>query len=942
MSEELGVWLDEALDGSGSLVLVAGEAGVGKTRFVEESVEGRSFHFLHGAPSSAALAYEPVVAALRTHLRTTSDELRSCGPLRPHLAMLLPELGEAVGESDRATLFEAVRCGLAAVAADRPTAILLDDLQSSDATTIELLGTLAPALREMPLIVAAVYRSDDIPRAHPLRRLRNDLRRNGLLREISLGPLTEAGTAQVAEAVLGAAPGPALARTLHDRTAGVPFFVEELAHALEANDRLESGDDGLRLALDGEVPLPQTIRDAVLLRTADLSDPARASAEAAAVAGPQFDPDLLADLGCEAALDEVIASGLITQTHPGHAEFRHPLARDAIYEDIPWARRRSLHRELAAAIEARGGRSAEVAQHRLAARDTGLAIDALIEAIVELAYVHAYRDAAQVGRQVLGLWPEGERGPERIAVLERYAQVASLAGELAEAARAQREVVSARRTEEAGRALPDAERSLATIYELQGDRDRALAARRVAADAYAASGLPGEAAAERLVGAGYLQSAGKQEEAQELTRLADEEATRAERVDLRARALSLNGVARVKAGDTEAGMETIREGLSLALEHGLSLVAAEAYQRLGTAHEIAGDYASSRDALTTAIGFCETDGGEGMEYTCVSCLAYVLRELGDWDRSAELCEELRKDGATPAETLVADGVGGSILAFRGDTGAARPLLEQCLETAIRLDIVSMGVDSAAALAVLEAQEGDADSASTHWHWVVERWGRSEDHHYAVWGLRWAVSFFAARGDLGAARACTEALSQIAARTGHPDVLAALAHALGETSLAEGEAEVGAEQLERAATLHEGLDIPFERAHIQLRTGIALGAAGRAEAAVEHLAQAHSTAAGLGATPLAALAAAEVARLGESVEERLGRRAAADYESGGLSRRELEVVRLVAAGQTNREIAGELVLSTRTVDMHVRNILTKLRCRTRTEAAGRAGDLGLLN
>ena len=100
-----------------------------------------------------------------------------------------------------------------------------------------------------------------------------------------------------------------------------------------------------------------------------------------------------------------------------------------------------------------------------------------MRAVGELAAVHAYRDAARLGRQALDLWPEGERGAERIAVLERHARFAELAGELAEAARAQREVVAARRSEGAGRALADAERCLAAIYELQGDRERALAAR---------------------------------------------------------------------------------------------------------------------------------------------------------------------------------------------------------------------------------------------------------------------------------------------------------------------------------------------------------------------------------------------------------------------------------------------------------------------------------
>jgi DNA-binding CsgD family transcriptional regulator len=937
-------WLEaalaEALEGRGSLVLLAGEAGVGKTRFAEEVVESADVQFLRGASGPGALAYGPVTAALRGYMRVVPGGLSGCGPLRSHLALLLPELGEAIEKSDRATLFEAIRCGLAAVAAERPAVVLLDDLQWSDDATLELLAALATPLRELPMLVVGAYRSDEIPRAHQLRRLRNDLRRSHALRELTLEPLTAQGTAELAGRVLGAGPSARLAGTLHDRTCGIPFFIEELAGALESAGRLRAGADGLELALDADVPLPQTIRDAVLLRAGDLSARARTTAEAASVAGTRFDVELLATLGWEAGLDELLAGGLIVELEPGHAAFRHPLARDAIYEDVPWLRRRSLHRDLAAALEARNGGQAEVAAHWLAARDGARALDSLMRAVEELAAVHAYRDAARLGRQALDLWPEGERGAERLAVLERHARFSELSGELAEAGRAQREVVAARRSEGPGRALPDAERSLAAIYELQGDRERALTARRVAADAFAANGLPGEAAAERLIAAGYLQSAGNYGDAVELTRRAGEEAARAERSDLRARALGLQGVARVKGGEFDEGMEVIRAGLSLALEHELTLEAAEVYQRLGTAHEIAGDYVGARDALATAVGFCETDGADPMEHACLSCMAYVLRELGDWERAVELSDELRYPGASPDATVVADGILGSIRAFRGEWSAARPLLVQCLDTATRLDVVSMSVDSAAALGV-EEHEGELEHAHEHCRFLLERWARSEDHHYAVWGLRWASCFFARHGSLGEARACAEALSSIAATTGHPDALAALAHALGETALAEGHPDAAAQQLGRAAELHDSLDIPFERAQIQLRAGVALAAAGQREAAIERLGAAHRSARRLGAAPLAAQAAQEVARLGESVERRLGRRAAADHQNGGLSHRELEVMRLVASGRTNREIAVELVLSTRTVDMHVRNILTKLRCRSRTEAAAKAGDLGLL-
>ncbi|MGH3737867.1 MAG: helix-turn-helix domain-containing protein, partial [Micromonosporaceae bacterium] len=94
-------------------------------------------------------------------------------------------------------------------------------------------------------------------------------------------------------------------------------------------------------------------------------------------------------------------------------------------------------------------------------------------------------------------------------------------------------------------------------------------------------------------------------------------------------------------------------------------------------------------------------------------------------------------------------------------------------------------------------------------------------------------------------------------------------------------------------------------------------------------------------PLARDCAAELAGMGEPVDRRLGRLAARALDPAGLTRREREVLRLLALGRTNRKIAQELYLSPRTVDMHVRNVLTKLDCSSRTAAAGRAAELGLV-
>lgn len=198
----------------------------------------------------------------------------------------------------------------------------------------------------------------------------------------------------------------------------------------------------------------------------------------------------------------------------------------------------------------------------------------------------------------------------------------------------------------------------------------------MAADAYAANGLPGEAAAERLMIAGYLQSAGLHRDAAATAQLAGEEATRAERVDLRARALGLQGVARVKGGVYDDGVEIIRAGLSLALEHELTVEAAEVYQRLGTAHEITGDYGGARDALGTAIGLCER-GDAGAARAGVREL-HGLRaaRLGRGRRALRhppraRCRARRDARRRPAVARPAGGSAAAARALPGDGAAPR-------------------------------------------------------------------------------------------------------------------------------------------------------------------------------------------------------------------------------------------------------------------------------
>jgi ATP/maltotriose-dependent transcriptional regulator MalT len=366
--------------------------------------------------------------------------------------------------------------------------------------------------------------------------------------------------------------------------------------------------------------------------------------------------------------------------------------------------------------------------------------------------------------------------------------------------------------------------------------------------------------------------------------------------------------------------------------------AVTAYWALGATANDWGDYATAETTFEDALAYCRTNERGDAEQFCLGCLVVVLGNTGDWARAEALARDLLEHAALPGPSRAhALMTLGHIAAARGATKRARRELTRALALASELGMEQSEHDGAFGLALVDELE---DTPSPRWHELVaSRFDRMCSARPR--GLRLAATFAARRGDAALVYACAYATASWASRFGSGEALAALAHVLGEVALLEGQPEAAADQFAQALERLADNEAPFERALTQARAGAALIAAGEHELGVERLISAYHTFRKLGARPFANRAAADLEAAGERVEERLGGKAARDLERGGLTRRELEILRLVAVGRTNREIAHQLFLSPRTVDMHVRNMLSKLGCRSRTEATGKAHELGLL-
>lgn len=940
--------------GRGGICLVAGEAGAGKSALVESVLRSTTVHVLRGrVQANRSTPYGPLRAALLDHLdsvpRAGAEALATHAP---SLTLLLPELGPASPTAAPEDVAPAIRTTFERIASQDPTVVFLDDLQWADAATLTLLTSWVASPAPHALLIIGAYRSDELPRTHGVRTLRSLVRRQGgdSHLHIQLGPLSQDQSTTLVRRVLGDEVAPELVAAVHRRANGLPFYLEELAAAIAP---APDGRDGLPPA---EV-VPESIRDAVLMRVNSLSPSAQEAAEVAAAAGSPLRLDVLIEIiGEEEAVEELLESGLLVEVgdsgRPGQAGFRHDLVREALHSATPWPRRRRHHAALARALARRNAPPSIIAGHWLEGHEPEAARPLLVAAADEACRVHAYRDAKSAIEQALTLWPAGEDDQARLALLDRLGDCAERCGEIAEAVRAWEEVAAAHRAADYAEPLALVERRLAGVHELANDWSRALAARAVAAKEFARAGRGAESANERLALATHLQAAGDLSGALELVRQASgeidahtagAEPPAAALVELRAVTLALEGVILAKLGDGRAGVARTTRALDLALDAGPEALAAQIYYLHADALEHATDYEAALGALRDAVAYCRSRGLDADAHVCLACLTPALRHTGQWDRALELGREvLAVDDAPEVARMVASGEVGLVLANRGSAGPARRHLARAAAFARAYQLLGLEIDTGWGLARADELDGDDDSATRRLRelaaWCVDR----EERHYCVAALRWASTYFECRGlreDLGS---CADILARIAAATGTAEATAAFAHALGETALAEGDVRRAADQFERALELLAPVTVPAEIAETQLRAGAARAAAGDRPKAVEHLVAAFHTARILGARPLAASAKRQLESLGENVTRRLGSSARRAGDEAGLTPREREVLRHVAAGLTNRDIAHTLFLSPRTVDMHVRNLLDKLGCRSRTEAARRAGELALID
>jgi len=929
--------LEAAIRGRGGLVLIEGPAGIGKTSLAlacqqHAQTLGAVFTVAHCHERGVLPPFLPWQELLTALEPAVTLDLRS-----------LPEpFGHAAPVQSAQQLMRTITAWLRTAAAEQPLVLLLDDLHWADPDSLDLLDFVTRQLADTALLVIATYRSEEIHRDHPLYQMLPGLQRNRPVEVIRLALLSVDDTARLVEAYRGPC-SPRLAAYLHERSEGHPLFLVELLNDLVDQKLLTQDTLGRWSPPTQPVPIPPLVQQLISGRVVRLGEAAEAFLVMATVVGERWDLAVVEGVlawpedALLAVLDQVMGAHLVAVVDERRERYRftHGLIREVLYHRPVGRRRKHLHARIAELLEARivpdtsltamarNEQIAELAYHFYAAeqwdkalhynRAAGDAAGPRYAAHSALQFYAQALDAAlrtsiTVGADVLlALY---ERLGEAHTILNHKEQAEVAFTHMLESAR------SANERQAESRALCQLSILQGWLNRLDQARDTgnaALLLARQVGDPHLLALTHFNLGHMDVISGELARALPHLQQAEQLARTADAPSVLARSLQNQAYVMTFTGRYAEAERLAAAAVEWAQAGSD-------ALTLSGALRALGQAQIDAGHYEPARRSLQAALDHAQKSGESHYLAKTLNTLGFYYNELGDiqfalyWDRLAlEACRRGDTDRNWEAECYTLLNLATDEL-HAGRTQAAEGYLQE-FESILELAQVS-------------------------------RYRYFNRYHLFL------AELALARGEFAAVLVHTARASELAAANGMLKNTLKSWLLTGEALLALKRAEEAAQSLQPAVALADQLGHGSLRWKSRLRLAEAHARLGRSNADLyqQALALVNTTADGLTDEPLRTTflssplvmelrvnARSPIEASIAAVEELT----AADTYPVGLTAREVAVLRLVAQGATNRQIAETLFISVKTVNAHMTNILNKIGCDNRTAATTFAIQHGLV-
>jgi len=457
--------VDKAVQGEGGLVLIHGEAGIGKTRLAREL---RAYGHLHGmqvlygrCPALFRMDGVPPYVlwseAIKDYLETCSPELlyKVIGFYPAEVAKLVPELRQKLGaipqsfpispQQEQNRLFEAVSQFITNISREAPLLVVLDDLQWTDPSSLLLLHYLARGVYKTPLLLLGAYRSTDVDAKHPLTPVLTELNRERLLQSVQLKRMTLDDVSEMIKSILEQEDAPSeFCRLVYEKTGGNPFFVEEVVKSLKEEEVIYREENKWKIKEVTRIEFPETVKSVIRARISRLDDECQNVLTLASFIGNDFTLEAMSAVtGNEESkllelMDKMFKTGLIKERvirGEGICSFADILVRDVVYEEVSPLKRKKLHGVVGYALEKVYAKKidehfGELASHFVESGDKDKALDYFLKAAEKATNIYANGEAASYFQSALKLLEEKEdETRERARVLERLGDIERLVGE---------------------------------------------------------------------------------------------------------------------------------------------------------------------------------------------------------------------------------------------------------------------------------------------------------------------------------------------------------------------------------------------------------------------------------------------------------------------------------------------------------------------------------
>jgi DNA-binding CsgD family transcriptional regulator/type II secretory pathway predicted ATPase ExeA len=925
--------LGEVQAGHGQMLLISGEAGIGKSRLLVEIgrlAAERGFRVARGevAPQDhdvLAASFLDLGRAMRrdTAFGSIGRDLLEVAASRlnmgsPRRRDFVTELVELLG------------------APDRPTLLVFEDLQWADDLSLETFTDLARQTRDRPLLLVGAYRSSETQLSSVLREWRSRLVTQRIAEEIRLTRLTREETADVIAAILGTGlPAPReVVDAIYARTDGVPLHIEELCSAL-GRERLADSEAVL------EAAVPETLEDATLARIARRSVGAQAVARAGAVIGRSFVPSVLAGImnlpveALDAPLQELVDNDVLDAVRNGtQYDFRHQLLRDALYRSASAGDRRRFHARAAEfGGQLEGSSEAHASMHYQRAGMTAEAFSTALAAGEHAMRLASHREAFVLLRRAVDNMPASLPDSERARVLLLFGDacgnidsnveatdVSVRAGELA------RRVGNAHVALEASFSVLDYGRREGASVSARRD-----GARRFVNEIEAAP--PGEARDSfRTLGHWHLVYVEL-----DACRFSEARALVAEARELAAGPIDrpppwiANALAKLDLidGSVAQGLAHLRAKAEEERRAGQEDNSISLYREVALFAMRALDYVEARTAIEEGLRYAESVEQTSCGHSLASCAALVSWSEGHWENALRQGGHALSDGGAGASKNMGRWALGYVEAGRGRRGAAEEHLLPALEYGRRAERLDLILPALWGLAEAALHAGDPAAGASICEEALRAAQELGEPTLIAPFAPTAVRALQAAGQPDVAARYLDELIRLVEPAG--DIAKpAIQHATGLVRLAEGSTVAARVALEPAVASWDARGRNWEALWARLDLASALLRSSRFVDATALINEVRAAASELRSGPL-------LARSDQLLRIAKGR--GAEQEPWHpLTTREFEVARKIAEGLTNTELADELSISPKTASSHVEHILAKLGVSRRAEIAAWATNV----